>query len=573
MVMREKLQGLVLEALEKLDIKPDAEASKKLKIEYPDFKLGDYSSNAALVFAKQFETKTLRPSRIQVAEVIGRKIKDTDKGELFETVEAVEPGFINFRLKNEILTGSLQGSPPAPPYEEGSQKILVEYFQPNIAKPLHIGHMRTAIIGDSIKRMLKYVGANVESDTHMGDWGTQFGLMILGYKKYGDPEVVKKDPVNELNKLYIKINQEADKDDSVHEQGKQEFVKLEQGDKENRKLWQQFVDWSMDQFLQINDMLDILPFDNHWPESFYEDKMPAVLEKLKKQKVSIESEGAQIINLEDQGLGIAIVVKSDGGTTYLLRDLATAIFRKSQGFSKQLYVVDSRQSRTLEQTYAILILIEELEEGEACHVDYGFISFKGGILSTRKGNMVLVDDLLSQAQEKIAKIIQEKNPDLKDKEQAIKAVALGALKYFDLKHNRHSDIEFDWDEVLDFEGDSGPYIQYAYTRLASILRKVRNPKSEALNPKSISDTERQIMFQISIFNEAVGDSVKEYLPNILANYLYKLATLTNKFYHESQVLTEKDKELKAFRLHLVNATSKALAQGLDLLGIKVLEEM
>jgi arginyl-tRNA synthetase len=565
-MLKQKIEQMVLGAIADLGL----ESSPKLAITYPDYALGDYSSNVALILSKE--------AKIPPMELAKKILAKIDKN-LFESVDAVSPGFINFRLKTEVLLehpssvrSSDRTSSPARGEDKQKEKILVEYFQPNIA--MHIGLLRNAIIGDALKRMLQYLGNNVESDTHMGDWGTQFGLLLLGFKKYGDLKAVKQDPINELNKLYIRINEEAEKDEAVREEAKHEFVKLEKGDKENRKTWKQFVDWSMETFSKINPLMDILPFDHNWPESFFEDKMPDVLESLKVKNLLKLSEGAQIVDLEEQGLGVAVIVKSDGGTTYLLRDLATFIYRKSQGFAKQFYVVDSRQAHTLAQTFAILKLLGELKDGEAVHIDYGFISFKGSALSTRKGNMVLVEDLISEAEEKVAKIIQEKNPDLKNKDHVTKAVAKGAIKYFDLSHNRHSDIEFDWERALDFEGDSGPYIQYAYARLSSILRKAQIPDSKFQIPNtSISNTERELLFKISLLPEIVKDAMKDFLPNILANYLYSLAGLINRFYHESPVLAETDEEKKALRLKLIESAKKVLGQGLGLLGIEALEEM
>ncbi len=523
---------------------------------YPDPKFGDYATNAALVLSKLLKQKPL-----DVAKDLVEKI---DKS-MFEKVEVAGPGFINFRLRTEeLLAPSSVRSfdrTSSPARGEENQKILLEYFQPNIAKPLHMGHLRTAIIGDAIKRMLLFSGHQVESDTHMGDWGTQFGYLILAQKKFGE--------VND--KLYAQLNA----DESQKEAAKQEFVKLEQGDAENRKIWQQLVETSMKEFLQINDLMDILPFDHHWPESFYEDKMPDVVKKLESSKVLKSSQGAQIVDLENQGLGVALIIKSDGGTTYLLRDLATFIFAKQQGFTQHLYVVDNRQSLHYKQLFAILKLMGEMGERGVMgtHIDYGFISFKGEALSTRKGNMVLAHDVIGQAEEKVAKIIEEKNPDLKNKEQVVKAVSKAALKYFDLKHNRHSDIEFDWDEVMDFEGDSGPYVQYAHARLSSILRKAGQVTGDRLQGTVMTQTEREILFKSSILSEVVEDSLRDYLPNILANYLYNFATLMNKFYHESPVMAEKDENKKNFRLALVMRAKETLKIGLDLLGIQALEEM
>jgi arginyl-tRNA synthetase len=560
-LMKRQILADLLTAVQKLKLSDFREEIGKIEIEYPDAALGDYSTNAALVLAKVAKT-----SPKQLAEQIVEKL---DKSK-FAKIEVAGPGFINFKLSDEAVVASLTKEVEKQ-LPEVDDLILVEYFQPNIAKPLHIGHLRTAIIGDSIKRMLMYLGRKVESDTHMGDWGTQFGLLILAYRKYGNAEDVAKDPITKLNEYYIKINQDAESDPSVHEAGKQEFVKLEQGDEESRNVWKQFVDWSMEKFLAINDLMDILPFDHHWPESFFEDKMPEILEELKSKGLLVESQVAQIVNLEDQGLGIAVIVKSDGGTTYLLRDLATFQFRKKEGFAKQLYVVDNRQSHHYRQLFAILKMLGEMQEGEGSHVDYGFISFKGEALSTRKGNMVLAHEVIAQAEQKVAEIIEQKNPELANKGQVIKAVAKGALKYYDLSHNRRSDYEFDWDEALDFQGNSGPYLQYTYARLSSVLRKVGEvPMAPVFE---MSPTEHQLAVETTKIADMVEASVQDYLPNVLANYLYGLANLANRFYHESPVASETDETKKALRVALIKKTRSVLAEGLGLLGISVLEEM
>jgi arginyl-tRNA synthetase len=560
-LMKQQIYSKIIEAVNKLDIEVTAQDLKKIQIEYPETSMGDFSSNAALILSKV--------AKLSPKDLAKKILEQLNKDE-FQSVEVAGPGFINFKLKNEQLLVFLVAE-QRPTLPTKSEKILVEYFQPNIAKPLHIGHLDTAIIGDAIKRSLIYLGHHVESDTHMGDWGTQFGLLILAYKKYGQEEVAQ-DPVNKLNEYYIKINQEIEQDASIREEGKQEFVKLEQGDEENRKIWKQFVDWSMEKFLTINDLMGILPFDHHWPESFYEDKMPAILNDLKAKGLLVESQGAQIVNLEDQGLGVAVIVKSDGGTTYLLRDLATYRFRKEQGFEKQLYVVDSRQSHHYHQLFAILKMTNDITtDEEAKHIDYGFITFKGEALSTRKGNMVLAHDVISEAQAKVTKIIEEKNPDLNNKAQAVEAIAKGALKYYLLSHNRHSDIEFDWDEALDFEGNSGPYLQYTYARLSSIIRKVGEESVEPSN--ELTATEHQLAVEVTKLPDIVLSSMQEHLPNVLTNYLYGLANLSNKFYHESPVLAETDAGKKALRLALIKKVREVLSTGLDLLGILTPQEM
>ena len=559
MLMKDKILEMIISAVQSAGITVGEDQKSKITVSVAESRLGDYATNAALILAKNADLKPM-----DLARTLAEKLKSHE----FEKVEVAAPGFINFTLKNDYLVEHVARNME----HVTKERVLVEYFQPNIAKPLHIGHLRTAIIGDAILRMLRYLGYQVQSDTHMGDWGTQFGLILLAYKKYGNEGLLENDPIGELNKLYVKINEEAEADPKLREEAKQEFVKLEHGDTQNHALWTKFVDLSMKKFLTINELMNIEPFDNHWPESFYHDKMPKVLMDLKSKNLLKESQGAQIVDLEPEGLGIGLIVKSDRGTTYLLRDLATFIFRQSQGFTKQLYVVDVRQSHAFKQLFAILHKLGYMKDDEGVHVDYGFMSFKGQALSTRKGNMVLVEEVLAAAKEKVAKIIADKNPELAKAKDVVNAVAIGAIKYFDLSHNRHSDIEFDWDKALDFEGNSGPYIQYSYARLASILRKV-GPTSYVLHSTSLTPTEREILFKISTFDEVVVDAMKEYMPNVLANYLYDLAGLINKFYHESPVIAEPDEQIKNSRLALINLSKNTLSKGLQLLGIDPLEEM
>ncbi len=553
MLTKTKVLEFVFEAIKKLNIDASEDAMSKIAATYTEPQFGDYSTNAALILAKEAKMKPL--------DLAGQIIENLDQS-LFEQVEIAGPGFINFKLKTEELLKGI-GKELGKMTSSSKEKILLEYFQPNIAKPLHIGHLRTAIIGDAIKRLLLYSGAKVESDTHMGDWGTQFGYLIMAYKKHGAVD----------DKIYAKLNAQAEADPKLHDEAKEEFSRLEKGDDENRKIWQEIVATSVEEFLKINDLMDILPFDHHWPESFYEDKMPKVIESLKKKKLLVESQGAQVVNLEDANLGFAIMIKSDGSTTYLLRDMATFIYRAGLGFEKQLYVVDSRQSNHFAQMFEILKRLGVTKDAHKnAHLSYGYISFKGQALSTRKGNMVLANDVIVQMEEKVAQIIQEKNPDLKDKSNAVKAISKGALKYYDLSHNRNSDYEFNWDDALDFNGNSGPYLQYVYARLSSILRKETGKGSVKENVE-ISATERQVMFELTKFNDMVEDGLKDYLPNLFANYLYQLAGLLNKFYHESPVIKETDKAKKQFRLRLVTAGREVFGKGLELLGIEPLEEM
>lgn len=549
-----------------------------LNITSPQPQFGDYSTNTALILSKKLGVKPK-----EIAERIISQLQTEDKQRYFASISE-KGGFINFVFSPEFLLGqagkiieqkelfgaSLLGR---------GEKILVEYFQPNVAKPLHLGHLRTAIIGDCLFRVLLSQGYKCESDTHLGDWGTQFGLLILAFKKYGDISLIQKDPINELNKLYVKINEEIEADPKLKEEGKAEFVKLEKGDKENRELWKQFRDWSWQEYEVVYKDLEIRKSDHDWPESFYEDKMSAVLEELKSKGFLKESQGAQIVDLEEYNLGVAVLVKSDGGTTYLMRDLATYIYRKSQGFEKQFYVVDVRQAHTLKQTFKIVELLGYIKNAdEAMHIAYGFLTLPEGAMSTRKGTVVGAKEFIENVQKEALKIIEEKNPELSSKLEVAKQVAAGAIKYFDLSHNLKSDIVFDPKKAITFEGNTGPYLMYTHARIRGILRKsgIRNLEAD-INFKSgslnLKPEEISVLRKLIKFPEVVAQVAEDCLPNLLCNYLFELAQIFNSFYQEIPVLQEADQEKKNFRLQLITATAQVLKNGLYLLGIDAPEEM
>lgn len=552
--------------------------SGNFDISYPKSGFGDYATNVAMVLFKKFNIAPAS-NPVEFAKLLAVKLRELDKGDTFLSIEA-QNGFINFTISPKVLLNTvMQIAKEKESYGKvdlgQGQKVLVEYFQPNIAKPLHLGHLRTAIIGDSLFKILSFTNYQTESDTHLGDWGTQFGLLILAYKKWGDIETIKQDPITELNKLYVRINTEIEADPELREQGKAEFIKLEQGDSENRALWQQFKEWSWQEFGIIYEDLGIRQSDHDWPESFYIDKMPAVIEQLKDKNLLIESQGAQIVNLEDYGLGIAVIVKSDGGTTYLLRDLATYIFRKQQGFEKQIYVVDNRQSHTLAQTFKILELLGVITSPtEAVHIAYGVLSLPEGQMSTRKGTMVGAKALIQKAQEKALEIINQKNPGLEHKPAVAKQVMQAALKYFDLSHNYKSDIVFTWDKALSFDGNTGPYLQYTHARIHGILRKADTMNMESINENVVlGDIEQLLLRKLHKFPEIITQTAENFSPNIIANYLFELSQIFNSFYEAVPILKETDNTKKNIRIKIITATAQVLKNGLNLLGIEAPEEM
>jgi arginyl-tRNA synthetase len=572
--MKKYIEKQLSEILGRLYGSGQIEVMPSIEVSKPEPTFGDYSTNIALRLSK-----ILKTSPKIVAQSFISELKSLDAhGDFLDITE--EGGFINFKLSKTNLIKNMQavlehGQSYGSSLSGDGKKILVEYFQPNVAKPLHLGHISNAVVGDSLFRILKSQGYNTESDTHLGDWGTQFGLLLLAYKKYGDLSVIEKDPIEELNKLYIKINAEIESDPEIREQGKQEFVKLEQGDSENKKLWEQFREWSWKEYEIIYNELDIRRADHNWPESFYEDKMPAVVEELKQKGLLIESQGAQIVPLEEYKLGTAVVIKSDTGTTYLLRDLATFIYRQQQGFEKQLYVIDIRQQHQLAQTFKILELMGYINSPEeAVHISYGFLKLPEGAMSSRKGTIVHADEFIRSVQDKALAIINEKNPDLKDKELVAKQVASGAIKYFQLSHNLKSDIVFDPQKVVTFEGSTGPYLQYSHARIHGIIRKAGKINTDFNHDTiKLDELETTVLRKLHQFPEVLAEVARDAVPNLLCNYLIELAQSFNSFYQTIPVLQEQDENLKAFRFSLISATAQIMSNGLDLLGIEAPEEM
>ena len=554
----------------------------KLEINAPSWEFGDYSTNAALVLAKKVG---ISPREIGVKIV--EKILRQDEQGCFASVEE-KGGFINFTLSHRILLenmrsilehGDLYG---ASIIGEG-KTVIVEYFQNNVSKPPHVGHLRSAVIGDCLLRVLKLQGYKTVSDTHIGDWGVQFGILLFAYKQYlqegGKKEDIEKEPINELNKLYVALSARIDKDESFREKGKEEFVKLEQGDTENRELWQWFVRVSLEDFEHYRQLMDILPFDHNLGESFYEDKMPFVLEEFKtKNLIQTGESGEQYIDLEQYGLGRCILVKSDGGTTYHLRDFATYIYRKQEfNFFKNIYVVDNRQAHHFKQLFKVLELAGYATSSDSIHVDFGFMSLPEGAISTRKGTTISLQSLINEAKDRALKIIEEKNPELANKAAVAKLVALGAVKYFDLSHNRKTEIVFTWDKALSFEGNTGPYLQYTHARIQGILRKAAANSLQVTDKfpetSSLSLYELNILRKLIKFPEIITQVTEDFYPNNLCNYLFELSQLFNVFYQKIPVLQERDGLLRLFRFQLISATAQIISNGLYLLGIEAPDEM
>jgi arginyl-tRNA synthetase len=543
--------------------------------EQPDH--GDYASNIAFSLAKR-----IQKSPLEIGEDI-RNCLSGERGALISRIRVAGSGFLNFTLRDEALHREFQNILANPGAwgrsSEGKGRVArVEYFQLNIAKRPHIGHLRSAVIGDALKRMFLASGWHAVSDTHVGDWGTQFGILLLEFKERDFPMgsfARERDPFSALEDLYIGGNKRIKDDPSRRERAKEEFAKLERGDPENRKLWQWMVEISLKKLEETAGRLGLLEFEMNRPESFYESLMPPIVSlALEKGAAKKSEDGAVVADISGKGLGKAVLVKSDGASTYLLRDLATLCYMKRElQFAKNLYVVDSRQSLHFRQLFCIAQSLGFEGVGESMHVEFGFMRLPEGALSTRGGRIVSLEAVLDEAISRAHSIIREKNPLLENADAVAQDVGIGAIKYFDLSRNRRSHIVFRWDKALSFEGDSGPYLQYTHARLARILRKSGKGAPGQISFFSPDPAERSLLFSVLHFPEAIEDALEECAPHLVARYLLSLAGLANEFYHSHPVLQETDAGKKEFRLALISAVALTLKNGLSLLGIAAPEEM
>lgn len=573
------------------NISPDeAEAvlgSGVFDVTYPKSGFGDYATNVAMVLFKKFKTAPAG-SPIEFASNLAESLTKLDKGNSFSKIESVN-GFINFTLSQKFLLNRLSNVlEQAGDYGKSklgeNRTVIVEYFQNNIAKPPHVGHLRSAVIGDSLVRILQFVGYKTVTDTHIGDWGVQFGILLRAYKDFiaagGSKAQIEANPVVELNKLYVEYSGKIDHSPQLRDLGKAEFQKLETGDAENRELWEWFVKVSLDDFERYRNLLGILPFDYNLGESFYEKQMAGVLTIFEEKKLtSVGDTGEIYVDLEPYGLGRCILVKSDGATTYHLRDFATYIYRKNEfNFYRNLYIVDVRQSHHFRQLFKVLELAGFPAETDSIHLEFGFMSLPEGAISTRKGNTISLENLIAEAEKRAREIIEEKNPSLQNKEVVVKQVALSAIKYFDLSHNRSTEIVFNWDQALSFEGNTGPYLQYTHARIHGIFRKASEDGID-VSIQNIDDSveleqsELAVLRKLQQFPEIIELVANQYVPNLLTNYLFELAQSFNSFYQDSPILKEADLQKRSLRLSLIKATSQVLENGLNLLGITAPTEM
>jgi arginyl-tRNA synthetase len=531
-------------------------------------------------------SKSRRLAPVKCAEAIRDQIIPEAEKLGIESVEVIK-GYVNIRFKAEVLAQLLFDRIREPLSDARSalkdEKIVVDFSSPNIAKPFGIGHLRSTNIGAAICRIYSALGASVVRINHLGDWGTQFGKMITAYKRFGSAEFVKGDPINNLYKLYVEFHEKEKDDPALIDEARDWFVKLEHGDAEATELWKWFRDVSYHEFKRIYDRLGV-DFDYVTGESFYNELMEKTVQRLDVAGLLNESEGAQIVDLEPYGMPPCLIKKSDGSTLYATRDLATAEYRaKTFDPTRLVYVVGSEQTLHFRQIFKVLELIGYSWATRAVHVGFGLIKFPEGKMSTRKGNIVLLENVLDEAIRNALEIVSSKNSEKPAERQLTEAeqlavatkVGTGAVIFFDLKAKRLKDVIFDWKDILNFEGDSGPYLQYTTVRLGSLLERAQNEGvkfSKKDMPALKEKEERELARSLLNFPSAVEAAAREFEPSIISHELLELAGVFNRFYMNVPLL-KGDPELRAGRLVLVNLTHATLKFGLSLLGIETPERM
>jgi arginyl-tRNA synthetase len=551
---------------ENIDV--DVDKIEKLIEIPPKPEMGDYA------FPCFSLAKELRKAPNKIAEEIAANINKDG----FERVENLGP-YLNFYVDKAVFSKNTLEKIFDEKDGYGSSKvgegknITIDFSSPNIAKPFHVGHLFSTAIGNSLYKILSFEGYNCIGINHLGDWGTQFGKLISAYKRWCDKDALEKEPIKELLRIYVKFHDEADKDPSLEDEGRMYFKKLEDGEKEEVELWKTFRELSLKEFENVYKLLNV-KFDSYAGESFYNDKMDEVVEEIDKKGLLVDSNGAKVVMLEEYNMPPCIIKKSDGATIYATRDLAAAEYRKkTYDFYKSIYVVGSDQKLHFRQLFKTLELMNHEWSKDCNHVSFGMVRFSDRKFSTRKGEVIFLEDLLKEAVDKTLEIINEKNPELENKEEVSEKVGVGSVVFTFLKNSREKDIVFDWKEMLSFDGETGPYVQYTYARGKSILRKLGNAEGEIDYSKLNTTEEFELIKLLAGFQGAIFNAIDKLEPSILTRYVIEIAKAFNKFYNLNKISTEEDILVKNARLRLTEATTEVIKNGLNLLGVGVVEKM
>lgn len=549
----------------------------KSMIEIPqDQSMGDYAFPCFRL------AKTMRKAPNLIAAELAEKLQGE---QLFSEISPVN-AYVNMFVSREEMVKSTVSEV----LEEkenfgrsdigGNKKVIVEFSSPNIAKPFHIGHIRSTVIGNSLSKIYDALGYDVFKINHLGDYGTQFGKMICAYRRWGNREDVINSPIKTLLGYYTKFHVEVEEHPELEDEARAIFTKLEQGSKEEVELWQWFREESLKEFQRVYDMLGI-EFDSYNGESFYSDKMPRFEKELSDKGLLQESKGAQVVDLEEYKLGTALIKKSDGSSLYITRDIAAAVYRKENyDFYKNIYVVATQQNLHFQQLFKILELMGYDWANQCVHVPFGMVRLEEGTMSTRHGRVVFLEDVLNGAIEKTREIIEEKNPNIENLEEITSQVGIGAVVFNELSNNRIKDYTFKWDQILNFDGETGPYVQYTHARCASLLRKAgEDLVAKAQDPKNVdfallakSDSAYELTKLIYAFPGVVEQAGEKYEPSIITRHIIDIAQCFNKFYHDEHIIVDDEVE-KTSKIALVIATKRVIATGIGLLGMKAPERM
>ncbi len=550
-------------------------------LEYPpDTSMGDI----ALPCFKL--SKSLRRSPVQIAETLA---EGTECDE-FSSVTALK-GYLNFKISPTAfakrVVGDIddKGDKYGSPMNGVGKKAVLDYSSPNVAKPFHIGHLGTTVIGHSLKLLHEFAGYECVGINYLGDWGTQFGKLIVAYKLWGDKETIEKGGVDELVKLYVRINNEIKREEdeslagnpdgpkksALGDESRREFTNLEHGNEENLALWRWFVSVSLEEYQKTYKLLGI-EFDSYKGESFYTDKMPAEVQKLRDKGLLEIDDGASIVNLDKWNMPVCLILKRDGSTLYPTRDIAAAVYRKqTYNFDKAIYVTAAQQSLHFAQWFKVVELMGYDWYDELVHVPYGMVSVNGMKLATRTGNVVLLKDLFEEAITRVEEITKEKHPDPKECREISEKVGVGAVVFYYLSNNRMRDINFTMEDALSFDGNTGPYVQYTYARTCSVLEKADT--KGCITDAALSPVEFELAKCLSMFPERINTAIADYEPSVVTRYILDLASAFNRFYHECKIIGCEDESLKSSRIALTRAANQVLKTALHLICLESPEKI
>lgn len=555
--LKEKIEDLSVEEIAGLlEVPPNKDMGDYA---FPCFKLAKLFRKApnmiAAELSEQIEAKGVVAKVIHLGGYVNFFV---NKSQLAETV-----------IKDVLTKGEKYGHS-----DLGKDKsVLIDFSSPNIAKPFHIGHIRTTVIGNALYKIYQSQGYDTTRINHLGDYGTQFGKLIVAFKKWGDKSAVEASPIPELLKLYIQFHDEAEAHPEMEDEARAWFTKLEKGDEEAKELWQWFRDESLKEFARVYDLLDI-EFDSYAGESFYSDKMGRVIDIIKEKGLLEESKGTNIVDLEEFNMPPALITKNDGSTLYMTRDLAAALYRKeTYNFEKCIYVVGSQQSLHFQQLFKVLELVGFEWSQNMEHVQFGMVGLEEGTMSTRKGRVIFLEDVLKQAIEKTKETILAKNPNALNVDKIAKEVGVGAVVFQELSNSRIKDYTFSWERTLSFDGETGPYVQYTHARCCAVLRKANEEVSTDINYDLLNDVDSaEVLKVIASFNKCILAGLRKNEPHMITRFVLDLAQAFNKFYHDNSILVE-DVELRKARLALVAVTRQSIENGLKLLGMHAPERM